>query len=203
MIMDSGLGSYSPDIDKEIRNRISDNVIDARKYIKKNDNTFCLNERYADVYIKALKQAKIENKKLIDEIIKDSVLICTQPLIEDGIINDNRDAMLYKEIIKLAKSKNLKVCIKLHPREKLNKYNDLKAEFLRCDNTMEEILANCEKPRCIISPFSTTMMDASFFYNIPAYGIYKIMNIPGYDCIKEEYAGFFSFPTSIEEIREL
>lgn len=163
MIMDSGLGSYSPDIDKEIRNRISDNVVDARKYIKKNDNTFCLNGKYADVYINALRKAKIKNKKLIDETIKDSVLICTQPLIEDEIIDDKRDVMLYEEIIKLAKSKNLKVCIKLHPREKIDKYIGLKVEVLRSSNTMEEILANCEKPRCIISPFSTVMMDARFF----------------------------------------
>lgn len=160
MIIDSGLGSYNPDIDKEIRNRISDNVIDARKYIKKNDNTFCLNEKYADIYINALRKAKIKNKKLIDKTIKDSILICTQPLIEDGIIDDKRDVMLYEKIIKLAKSKNLKVCIKLHPREKINKYIGLKTEFLRSNNTMEEILANCEKPRCIISPFSTVMMDA-------------------------------------------
>lgn len=203
MIIDSGLGSYSPDIDKEICNRISDNVIDARKYIKKNDNTFYLNEKYADVYINALKNAKIKNKKLINETIKDSVLICTQPLIEDGIIDDERDVMLYEKIIKLAKSKNLKVCIKLHPREKIDKYIGLKAEFLRSNNTLEEILANCEKPRCIISPFSTVMMDARFFYDIPSYGVYKMLNIKGYDYIKEDYAELSAFPTSIEDIHEL
>lgn len=203
MIIDSGLGSYEQMIDKDIRKRcLSGDTIDARKYIRE-DQKLILNTRLSGVYLESLLTAKIDNKEYLDSILKDSVLICTQPLIEDEIIKDVRDVELYKDIIKAAKSEGLKVCLKMHPREVKDKYDNLDVNIIKSDNTVEEILANCNKPRCIISPFSTVGIDAKLLYGIPAYNVYKILGVEGYEYLEEMYGGLFGFPKTIDEISEL
>lgn len=204
LIIDSGLGSYENHINEEILKR-ADGVftIDARKYTKDYDGILSLNQQFAEAYIKPINQISEKEKMHHGALLRNSVLLCTQPLKEDGIIEDNCDIKLYKKIIDYAKTNNYKVVIKTHPRESKEKYKYLSVEILETDYMLEDLFAQCEKPACIISPFSTVMIDAKLLYNIPAISVLKILDLNSYSYLEQEYKYIFTFPRNESELYKL
>lgn len=104
--------------------------------------------------------------KQIDEI---KVLLITQPLSEDRIINEEEKIEIYRQI--LSKYKEEDVIIKPHPREKTDylKYFP-KSKILEREILLELLILNGLKVRRVITLFSTAVFNLGHETKIDFYG---------------------------------
>lgn len=159
-----------------------------------------------------------ETGKALDErdinVLYDSALFNTQCLVENKITDGVIDYELYKKCSLILKKHSIDVVIKPHPRE-MNKirYNEI-ADFVYEGNgySQEVLLARGEKkPKCIISIFSSTLLNAYGLFGIKAISLAKIV-------LREEisegfreqlsefielYGDLFFFPETLEEFENM
>lgn len=146
-------------------------------------------------------------------ILNGSILFNTQCLVESGVIDGNLDYELYKIAIGIAKKICDKVVIKPHPRENdIGKYNRLDVVILETNCTQESLLAvTSEPPFCVVSIYSSTLLNAKGLFDIPAISLAKIfleydLNSDLRATLREfirQYSNIIMFPSSFEEYAEM
>lgn len=195
----------------------SNKYIDANIFIYHNvDNNkyFTSNSMISPYYKMVFKELgkNIPKDKLT--IFNESVLFNTQCLAECNMTDGVIDLELYKEVISICNKYNKKVILKPHPREKnINKYKELGIVLLENKNYSQEILFACldKMPYCVISIFSSTLLNAVGIYNIPAISLAKIMLNKKIDHslseqLKEyitQYEKLIIFPNSVEDLESI
>lgn len=182
---------------------------------KKEGNTYRLirNEKMSKYYQDVFKKfgSNIPKEKL--KIFENAALINTQPLKSNNITDGIIDFDAYRKVVEILNNLKIPVVIKPHPRElDYKKYEEFNCKIFN-DNTcsQEAILANLDcKPKCIISIFSSTLLNATGIYGIPAISLAKIIlkeniNDVFVEQLKDfinRYKDFFFFPETYEELTE-
>lgn len=206
IIIDSGLGSYDKQRSENFKTMIeSDFIIDARMYKERNGKIVGRNKPFSDYYLDFYRYTRIDLINYYNLVLKNSILINSQPLEEDGLLDNKTDYEFYKKIARFGKERNIKVVLKPHPRENnLEKYEKLGITILRCSCMQETLFSQCEKPLCLISPFSTTMINATLLFDIPSIGLTKMIKCPSIQNVLndfvENYNDFIFFPATEKEL---
>ena len=207
------LGYFFEFINKKIIEK-KRNLIRSTIFIKKLENdrvklvrNKSMSRFYQDVFKKFGSKIPYEKLKIFDNC----VLINTQPLNSNNVTDGIIDFEVYQKTVDILKNLGFSVVIKPHPRELDYK----KYEKLDClvfdDNTytQESILANVvSKPKCIISIYSSTLLNAKGIFNIPAISLAKIMLKEKIDNMFKKqledfidrYKDLFFFPDTYEEM---
>lgn len=146
-------------------------------------------------------------------VFEDAYLINTQCFAENKMTDGIVDLKLYAEIAKLLLDTGKKVVLKPHPRElNLEKYKNLGLTVCS-DNTypQEVIIAGLQrKPKCIISVFSSTLLNAYGLFDIPAISLAKLLLKEDIspifaDQLKDfikQYHNLFLFPASMDDLKK-
>lgn len=192
------------------------NLIRATIYLKKefegktklvrND---CMTIYYQEVFRLIGNQLSKDKLKIFEK----SVLINTQPLNRFNVIDGNVDFKIYSKTIEILKSLNLPVIIKPHPREPDYKKYEKFGCIVFNDNsyTQESILANLSsKPKCVISIFSSTLLNATGIFKVPAISLAKIILKENIDELFskqlkdyiDRYKDLIFFPDSYKELTD-
>ncbi len=133
---------------------------------------------------------------------KDTVIINSQPFMEE--IRCNEDIECYKEIQSICKQYGYKLIVKPHPREKyFQRYIEagLEVDCTNGDISQEILLAKSgiNKPRAIAGFFSTTLITAKLFFNIPTICLGRLVSVEKMKGYKTDIENFiFTFAASIE-----
>ena len=111
---------------------------------------------------------------------KEKILLITQPLSEDGIINEEEKIDLYKEILLERKIK--KVFIKPHPREKTNyievfKNIGIEVKVLPNEFPAEIFMLLDMNFKKVITIFSTAVLNFKYKYEIEFIGTKKYLKL--------------------------
>lgn len=146
-------------------------------------------------------------------IFEDSIVINTQPLKEMGITDGVIDYELYKQLNDVFKHMDRNVVLKPHPREQdIERYNNLGwITYAEKGVSQEGIFASVKrKPLCLISLYSSTLLNAYGLSNIPVISLARILlekQIPG--ALRKElkeyiknYRSIVYFPASFEELHK-
>lgn len=126
-------------------------------------------ELYREVFDR-LHHRRIDMHYMLDEVI----LLNTQPLMEDGYIDD--DNAIWKKVIDIVSLYSKDIVVKPHPRESLIKKYSLSENIRFCNIpiSQELLISESNLPKCIISPFSTTLITLNLFWNVPAISLAKM-----------------------------
>ena len=192
-----------------------DRIIDNRLYTVKNQNSNFVIVNNTSV-VKYYKQTYTEKATLIDINVKDAlegcILINTQCLEENQIVSNREDYFLYDTIIRQLKAFHYNnIVIKMHPRESdIHKYDFFDVTVLpKTAKSQEEILTMLDnKPLCIISIYSSVLLNAYALFDIPVISLAKIFinEFPHHsmNALLHEYIRTFEkqilFPTSVREL---
>lgn len=185
-------------------------VIDNRLFLKK-ENNFIRNQEIASCYDALYKRkSSLLSEGIINEFSA-SVVINTQCLKENGITDGKMDYCLYERLIKILKERGIKVVIKTHPRE----LNPKKYERLGCSvfcerkYSQESIIAATRiKPACIVSIYSSTLLNVNGIFGIPVISLanvfmqeYKIGRELKDDLLNfiDDYRSIIEFPCSMDD----
>ena len=142
----------------------------------------------------AFRKVFVERSKMLDKRPDYSrvVLLNSQPFMEE--IGYTDDIICYKKIREICESHGLKLVVKPHPREKrIDRYISAGIKLDDADKglSQEILLASASvKPFMMIGFFSTSLILANLYYNIPIMCLSKLENfesIPGYG---EDIANF-------------
>lgn len=132
------------------------------------------------------------------------VLINTQPFCEE--IGSNADINCLKQVIKMLNSKGIGVVIKPHPREKdLSRYQILDAEIDVSHKgiSQETVLANSKsKPIAILGFFSTTLITANVFFDVPAICLGRLLDLKEIGGFSEDINQFIRMFSSVLNVPE-
>ena len=110
--------------------------------------------------------------------LEGSVIVCTNcfDVHTYQVVNDLE---ILSEMDVYCKNKHINLIIKPHPREKIDRYKSIGLQVVD-DNQypMEAIIANMEnKPICILSYYSTLLVECIYMWEIPAYSLLGLFNI--------------------------
>lgn len=185
------------------------NLVDNRIFHVEKSKGYILNAHISDYYkISFREQANKIDKNILMKL-ENAVLFNTQCLYENKMSDGKKDFELYRLAIKQAKLLGLKIALKPHPRElNLQKYVDLGIDIIPANISQEALLANLKKgPLCVVSIFSSTLLNAYGLFNIPVISMAKIFKNDKMssalksqldDYIKRHEKGFI-FPETLEE----
>jgi hypothetical protein len=117
---------------------------------------------------------KTENKRLITQVFKipafrkeygeeKSIIVLTQPLVEDNLIKENVLIDKYNEILEKYSGTEYKIYIKQHPREMGNKYKKLNRKYVELPQMLPfELLEQSGFKFDIGITFFSTAMNVTF-----------------------------------------
>lgn len=193
--------------------RLSKNrqLVDFRLFRWNSNGCLERNNRAIPYYINELKRRTKGVEKGVKEVFEDNYLINTQCLVENMITDGVVDLKIYSEVVNIVNNIGKKVILKPHPREiKIEKYGQLKCEIYSDNRHSQEIiLASLDKPpKCIISIFSSTLLNAYGLFDIPAISLAKIVvkeNINNVfrnqlEEFIEQYKNIFFFPETYMDL---
>lgn len=150
-----------------------------KKRIHKGNVVLEINNTVRDCYREVFENfgSQLDYNRLIKPF-EGCALINPQPLIENKIIPENVDFNIYKRIVDIFNKFSIPVVVKPHPREiepiKYNKFNCYVSDT--GVYSQESILANVKiKPKCIISIYSSSLLNAVNLFDIPAISVAKIV----------------------------
>lgn len=197
----------------EMNLRKNNTYLDCRIFYNKK-NKFIRNKEIALIYQKVFKKSGEEICYGDIKMFEKCILFNTQCLFESNMTDAVADLKLYEKVIRIAQKYNSNIVLKTHPREiKTEKYENLGIQvYKNKDYSQEEIIANLERlPCCIISIFSSTLLNAKGIFNIPAISMAKLflkehINITVKRQLNEYikmYEGIVEFPDSFEELEQL
>ena len=163
------------------------------------------NQLFSWYYNNAFKPIDVDYQ--ICELFQDAIVINSQGLGEFKVTDGRVDFECFQKLATYLNSK-YRVILKPHPREKeLDKYYKLGWEVIKTDISQEVILAR-SRPKCIISFFSSTLLNAKGIFEVPVISLARIL-------LDEEitstfrneleryirmYTGVVLFPSNFEEI---
>lgn len=155
-----------------------DRLIDNRLFIrtgKKSIRNTGIAKYYDEIFTKISSTIPEEVKRRFEN----AVIINTQDLADSNMLDSTVDYDLYKEIVSKLSDKGIKTIIKLHPRElDRNRYDDLGCDVFKDISFSQEsiIAATDEKPICVISFFSSTLLNIQGIFGVPAISLAKSLS---------------------------
>lgn len=184
-------------------------------FLKQGDNYLKRNAEFTDYYIDVL---RIQGKEIPEEIVElceNAVLFNTQCLFENNIMTHEQQLSYYSDVAEIINEMDYKMVVKPHPRETaIREY--LKVGFRIIDEkqySQESIIASCTTmPICVISIFSSTLLNAYGLFGISAISLAKIVMKDqtisnGLRRQLEEYInkyeGILLFPSSYDELKSI
>lgn len=195
--------------------RANENLIDNRIFVTgKKNQILGQNDSIVNSYVNAF-QSSVNQKDCLKEIqfIDGCVLFNTQCLVESGITDGIVDYEIYKKAIDIAQNYSKRVVVKPHPRENdIEKYERLNADILETNYTQESLLSVAtNKPICVVSIFSSTLLNAKGLFGIPAISLARIMlkeDISNdlkstLEAFIGQYSNIIQFPSSFEEYNDI
>ena len=204
--------AYEKQLTKRMKNvgRVTDNRL---FFLVNKDgrNVFCRNDGIAPYYDKIYASFKDTIPKEVALQFEHCVVVNTQCFQENNITHNREDYYLYKEFICYLKEKNVPVVIKPHPREvDKGKYQRFGVPVYMDNKYSQESIigATKKRPFCVVSIFSSTLLNIYGIFGIPAISLAKIMKkCETIDAIfKEEledyielYQGTLEFPETLDE----
>ena len=178
---------------------------------KYTDNSLKRNDIIVQHYVQAFKNIDTGSADFSD--FGNAIIINSQGLVESNVTNGNVDYEAYRKLSLLLKKLGENVILKPHPREQnLDKYNELGWKVASAKVSQEVILAKLTcKPKCIISIFSSTLLNAKGLFDIPVMSLARILlqeKISERFRLELEryirmYDGIVFFPTDYNEIKEM
>jgi len=194
--------------------RERDTYLDANIYHISKRNTvieYIPNKDFICFYNKAFKAICKDTSDLY--LFDGAIVINTQPLEEIGLTEGVVDYELYEQLSIILNKFDRNVVLKPHPREKnVEKYSNLGWPIYgRKGISQEVIFANVErKPICVISIYSSTLLNAYGLSGIPAISLAKIMLTKDItSALKKElqkyiknYQNLIYFPMSFNELEK-
>lgn len=154
----------------------SQNYIDCNLLIKEKDNDYRQNGKMFFYYAESIQKTAVRQNIKRIHMPEKYVLFNTQPFtVENGADYDMDVLQCAVDIFKKA---GFTVVLKPHPREKqLERYNKLDVQMIKENNYPQEILLERMdiKPSYIVSYFSTSLVTASMFWNIPAISLAPLL----------------------------
>lgn len=194
---------------RNLQNR--DRLIDNRIFHVDKDGRYIPNTHISEFYKNAFREQGSGIDKSIIEKCENAVLFNTQCLFENKMSDGKTDLELYRSVSECAKTLGLKVALKPHPRElDLKKYSDFNIDIIPANITQEALIANTtEKPACVISIFSSTLLNAYGIFDIPVISLAKIFIKTGVSSTVEaqlkdyikRYEKNFIFPETVDELK--
>lgn len=146
---------------------------------KRGCTTFCLkrNEKIINNYIEAF---RIGGEDIPEEIIDQfngALVYNPQCLLEEGLADGEIEYNIYEDVCHIAKKLEIKQVLKPHPRDNnALRYESLKIPICYYKCSQEALFAKCKnKPKCLISLFSSTLLNARLIYDIPCISLSKIL----------------------------
>ena len=175
----------------------------------KGKNKYEANKEFAPFYNEVFrKSCQIEDNL---SIFEDAIVINTQPLKEMGITDGIIDYQLYSQLNSILKKSDRRIVLKPHPREQeIEKYRNLGwVIYNKKGMSQEGIFAVIrEKPFCLISLYSSTLLNAYGLSNLPVISLARIMlQMKISKALKKElkeyiknYNSIVYFPASLDEL---
>lgn len=196
----------------KLRKNYIDNRIFKTEY-KKDGRHYYPNINVSKYYYDAFQKKNVNVEKRIIDACSGSILINTQCLVENKITDGSIDLKVYRNLIHIAKDMGIRVAIKPHPREMdLSKYYELGVDVIPAELSQEVILANLKEfPICILSIFSSTLLNAYGLFDIPAISLAKIMLREDINSVFvgqlndfiDQYKNVFIFPENMDELKSV
>lgn len=196
--------------------KLRKNYIDHRIFKTENKKNGCHyypNTGVSKYYCDSFRKKNISVEKRIIDACSGSILINTQCLVENKITDGIIDMKVYRNLINMARDNGVRVVIKPHPREMdLSKYYELGVDIIPAELSQEVILANSEElPVCILSIFSSTLLNAYGLFDIPAISLAKIMLREDINSVFagqlndfiDQYKNVFIFPENMDELKNV
>lgn len=173
------------------------------------ESQLTMNENICDSYKEVL---KLRNNDLKMDIVGKTVLIISQPFSEMDIIPLMTELNLMQSLIKFINKNGIKPILKPHPREKSDKYNDLKdCDFEVIENNfpVEEIIPKLN-PICVIGYTSTALLNSKIFFDVNTISLLDVMLSKSDDKRDDDSNGEFknltgkyvNFVDKIEDIKK-
>ena len=167
------------------------------------------NEDFVQFYETAFSN---EAKKNDFECFENAIVINSQALFEFGILDKEIENEIYRNLAVLLRDFSIKIVVKPHPREKnLVKYSGYGWFLYQQNNISQEIILAqlTQKPICIISVYSSTLLNANGVFGVPVVSLAKILYKKRIDkslrMILERYIAQYKdiimFPDSFEEFK--
>lgn len=170
---------YINQLFKELKR--NNRIVDNRLFLVEKNHGKCLFKRNQNVVKYYEKVYSIIAKNIPQGVIslfENRVVINTQCLKENGITDGVVDYNTYEEFITEISNRGVSCVIKPHPRE----LNSKKYVNLNCDlyndstYSQESIIAGTRfKPICIVSIFSSTLLNLYGIFGVPAISLAKII----------------------------
>lgn len=113
-----------------------------------------INSTYKKYFLQVLKDIDISS--FGDKIGEKSILFCTQPLIEIGLMSYSEYEEMISEVRAICKSSNILLLIKKHPVDKIFKYSGY--NIVNFDGIVEELVVTQENIIGTISSCSTSSL---------------------------------------------
>lgn len=148
-----------------------------------------------------------------DEQYVDSVVVNTQPLVEDGFVDKDEYARVINAAVEQARSVGVNVVIKPHPRETdLSIYENLGCYLEKRQGVSQEsILAALgdRGPYCLVGFNSTTLLSCGLLFGTRCVSLFRLINLEKCSdeyrdsaCRFNEFVkGSVSFPVTVEDFR--
>lgn len=172
----------------------------------------CPNQMMVPYYVKAFQKQRFVYHEI--SRYENAVIVNTQCLAEGNITDGIVDLKIYNLFADVINDFEEFVILKPHPREKnIKKYEKIGWYIMPDFSIPQESVLAClnKKPKCIISIYSSTLLNAYGLFDIPAISLAKIMlheNISS--ALRKElkryikmYESVFYFPENKEELREI
>lgn len=100
-----------------------------------------------------------------------------QPLVEDGIVSEQKYLSYIKIIKEVEKKKGKKLILKPHPRENLQKYNNIHMKLVSDSDVPVELLIDNSSDVNVFTIYSSAILNISKMKNVKSYVLYKIFDI--------------------------
>lgn len=145
-----------------------------------------------------------------------AIVINTQPLVEDGVVEEEKYLATLQAVIDSARSRGREVVVKLHPRETEKRaYERLSDCWV--DKTgkvsQESLISACrEKPAAIVGFDSSTLLTSRLFFDVPTVSIASMLKnnsgiVDSEDVLSSRFASTFSgtvhFPSNDAELEDV
>lgn len=160
---------------------INSSVVDFRIFNRKKCKNKFMYEPKQDILFYYLELFKKISDKIPEEItalFENKILINTQCLKECSMTNGVVDFEIIKDLVNGLRRLDFEVVIKTHPRElDTEKYHSLNCVvYSDTSYSQESIIAGTsKKPICVVSFCSSTLLNLSGVYKIPAISLAKVL----------------------------
>lgn len=194
-------------VDKFLRKISLKYVPLTERFVYEYGSSFKRNEYIVNLYKRIIELRG--NDLGVDE--ENVVLMITDPLSEYKMVSEKQEYSLIKEIIQVFKENNIKILIKPHPYEAINKYAPLKSsevKIIRNNFPVEEIILVLN-PLCVIGTISTALINSKLIFDVNTFSVINLLETDSelmkytIQEFKELSGDFIKFLDSIDEIIEV